>query len=169
MQKSKNSTTKLHYILIDFEGYNGKNNFIFKEFAINFIETNIIHNFFLKTKKFNDKNYYWLMKHHHRIPHYYGQTPYKYIKQFIFDISDFVFIVKGEAKKKYLEKITKNQIINLEDYGCPKYSELTSNVQNNCTFHSHTPSEHCSILKLDKLHTWLHTNNFTKIKNEFEK
>lgn len=64
---------------------------------------------------------------------------YENISEFIWnEVRDDIIYVKGMDKKKWLERIIDNQIIDLYEQGCPSLKKLKSIFQSNhCKLHSY--------------------------------
>jgi hypothetical protein len=141
-------------LVIDFEGYQNNDTFIFKEIAINDIVDNTYQNFFIKSPHQNSKHYHWLVRHYHHIPHYYGTHSHlKVLKKLD---SAVIIFVKGLSKVQILKKFTNTAILNLEDFDCPKLADLPTCVYPLvCDFTAHHSTDHCALKKVHQLSTWL--------------
>lgn len=135
------------YFLVDYESYDTDN---IKEFSIYDFSINT---FFIKTKKPDTKNYNWLVKYWHRIPYKFGNIPFRRIIK-ILNKPNCVFYIKGLEKSKNLQRFTKNHIINLEDFNCPRLDSFEKS-QAFCGFHSNNPTQHCATVKLLKMLAWI--------------
>jgi hypothetical protein len=143
---------KNEFLIIDFEGYYYYDNFFFKEFG--FYDYSTINTFYIQTKKLNFLNYNWLVKYFHKIPFDYGTTPFSFIKQLL-NQHNKVFVVKGLEKQKIIEKLTKNKVVNIEDFGCPSFKSINCESFP-CVYHSIIAcSEHCVKIKLSKIVHWI--------------
>jgi hypothetical protein len=131
-------------------------NFFFKEFSflnLGKTDNSTIKTFYIKTKQRKFLNYMWLVKYFHKIPYDFGATPHFHIATTI-NKPFQIILVKGDVKKNIIEKITTNKVINIENLGCPAYSNLES-TRAACLYHSLYPSSHCSALKVSKIFNWL--------------
>ena len=78
-------------MIVDFEGYN-MSQFYIKEIAFYNINTNYSKNYCVKTKKFKNSTYFWLLKYYHKIPYWYGFYSFTYILN-ILNNKKYIFIV----------------------------------------------------------------------------
>jgi hypothetical protein len=155
-----------NFLLIDFEGYFHFNNFFIKEFG--FFEFGSIKTLNVKTKPLNFKNYHWLVSHYHRIPYDFGSVSFYKVLE-ILNRKNKIILVKGEEKAKITRKLTKNLVLNLENFDCPSFDSLTSDTLP-CVYHSIVPTNHCVKLKISKLLNWLkHESRIIKISDRFVK
>ena len=139
--------------IVDFQGYNTKKKFYFKEFAIYNHDEKTIRNYFCKTPRINGQTYRYLINYHHGIPHYFGNSNYKDVLNEL-QKAEFIFC-KGENKRDILEYYLKNTpIINLEYFGCPKIRDLPSKACD-CIFEKHQFNCFCSLKIIQSLKEWL--------------
>jgi hypothetical protein len=150
MENLKNLENK--FLLVDFEGFYFFNNFFIKEFG--YFELKKINTLYVKTKPLNYSNYFWLLKHHHKLPHDFGTESFKTVLD-ILKKEDQIILVKGEEKAKYLQTLTSNIVINIEIFGCPAFKSLHSD-NFPCIYHAIVPSEHCVRTKISKILNWIH-------------
>jgi hypothetical protein len=154
----ENEFQKNNFLIIDFEGYFYYDKFFFKEFG--FYDYNTINTLYIQTKKLNFLNYNWLVKYFHKIPYDYGTTSYSCVKQ-ILNQHNKVIVVKGLEKQKIIQKLTKNKVVNLEDFGCPSFKSINCESYP-CVYHSIIAcSEHCVRLKISKIVHWIQNEHRT--------
>ena len=99
----------------------------------------------------------WLTDHYHGLTWTDGDTSYEHLvpilEKYTFPFN-FVF-VKGLQKKRFLQKrIVHFNIINLEDFGCPKLDQLQSIHGTACLTHRLCP-EICTNSRVHALREWV--------------
>lgn len=141
--------------LIDYEAYEKT----IKEIAIYDVNNKTYENFFIKTSQHpNTQLYNWLVSNMHRIPYQYGTTHFSKIINFL-NQKDAIFYIKGEEKRKLIQKYTKNSVINIEIFNCPAISKLYEPYISYCDFHKLNPTDHCALRKLHKIVHWYVSNS----------
>jgi hypothetical protein len=152
-------------LIVDFEGYEINNKFIFKEFSIIDLVTNKNSHYFIRSPHIDqnpNQQVNWVYKNIHLIPLNYGKTSIKKIYNLL--NNQKLILVKGNQKSKLIKKLfSKSNIINLENFGCPKYSEKTSI---NCSYDLHNNSNftHCALKKSNFYKDWFMQNGSCKEK-----
>jgi hypothetical protein len=139
-------------IFVDFECVD---KFI-KEISIFFYDSKNIFHFFMKIPNYYEntsRESRRFVKNWHHIPADYGDTSIKTIIRYLNQPNSTLYI-KGLQKLRILEKFTFNEIINLEDLGCPRFDLLEESEPHFCSFHETHPTTHCSFRKLLKLIHW---------------
>ena len=135
--------------IVDFQGYNTKNKFYFKEFAIYSNRNSSFRNYFCKTPRIDNNSYKYLLKCHHRIPFYFGQT---FFMNVINELKNAeIIFCKGENKKQVLQKYLDIPIVNLEEAGCPNIRELPSSSTSPELFASPSPPCECLVMSMTGL------------------
>lgn len=142
-------------VVIEFEGFQVKtNDFVIKELAFYVVD----HGYHARwsflppypweqlTVK-NRKSYAWLTRYCHGLRWDSGELPYSALERIVSSlfISYKTIYTKGLEKTKFLEKISKRKIFNLNDFGCPKIDSLKRTVLNCPSHKSHF--KHCALLK----------------------
>lgn len=136
-------------MIVDFEGYS-MSKFYVKEIAFYNMNTNISKNYFIKTKKFNNSNYFWLVKYYHKIPYWYGFYKISYIIN-ILNNKKYIFVVKDFEKFNIIRRFTSNKIIIINN--SPSFFNL-SESRNFCSFHSINCNKHCALNKVNRIAEW---------------
>ena len=151
-------------IIVGMEGFKLTNGqFIVKEFA--YVNTNngqsmcyfiIAPASYYKYTESEGKIINWLTKHFHKINLDFGFTKFEDIKiifNSLSNTSDTLFLVKGKDKCTFLSTLTGKKILNLEDYGCPKFEHL-SYPNTYCGFDKHHNTNHCALKKASSYAKW---------------
>jgi len=141
---------KNNLLLVDFEGYYYFDKFFIKEFGF---YSDSIKTIYIKTKPKKFSNYFWLLKHYHRILHHFGKERFSTVLDTL-NQRNIIILVKGLEKAKILSKLTNNLVLNLEDFGCPSFNLLTTDADP-CIYHAIVPSIHCVKTKISKLLNWI--------------
>lgn len=98
----------------------------------------------------------WLHHKFHGFKYNEGTTPYEELYTIFQDLERNydTFFVKGLQKKKLLSKYVSKNVYDLEDYGCPRCSELLQNCNlPRCSFH-HNKSNVCTLSLVTALKKW---------------
>lgn len=137
-------------IVIDFQGLKKNGKFYFKEITIN--NNNEYNNYLIKgpTGRLEDKDYFqykWLMKYHHAIKKEYGSINFKDILW-----PDGTIYVKGQEKKKILNKYINNEIINIEDLGIEKI-KVNNDLGLECEYMKHNQDKDFPYCSLKRVYT----------------
>lgn len=152
--------------VIEFEGYNIKSRFVFKEIAIHNLKTRQLHHFFIKPpfsrcllSKTDESVVRYCENHLHRIKWNSGSVHMASVFEFLKKLpSNTILYTKGLEKVRILHKLCKGfQIKNLEDYDCPKVDEIKSAVENECPlgFHLHKNTLSCATKKSELFASFL--------------
>jgi len=152
----------LNAYIIDYESVNipSKNGKTYiQEFSYCKLDEKLFNNLFIKLPEF--KKCYCSSRLNY-IPNGIGTTPFNDLVKFL-DIPDGIFIVKGVPKARYIQKIANSsaKIINIDEYGCPKYQDLMSfpTLKYDCWFIGHYLNHrNCALHKVLKLNSWFDSN-----------
>lgn len=119
-------------ICIDFQGFKtNRNEFIIKEVAvvfnakehINFIIKPPFDFQYLTPEKQKEAN--WLTNNYHHLKWNDGSVSFRSIIKFLrANVRHSNIYVKGKEKKKWLEKIIEQKVINIEEIGCINFKQL---------------------------------------------
>ncbi|GBN27016.1 hypothetical protein AVEN_38540-1 [Araneus ventricosus] len=110
----------------------------------------------LDRKKQN--TYSWITKFLHHIEWEDGELPYDTfhcVLTVIFETFPYIY-VKGREKKKFLEFLTGRDILNLDDFECPKVRDLPS-FGVLCPFIHRKSFQHCAVYKVKVFAKYLET------------
>ncbi|GIY49698.1 hypothetical protein CDAR_173961 [Caerostris darwini] len=153
--------------VLDFEGFQiSAGSFIIKELAVCAVHDDTFcgrwlfkppHPFELIEPR-KKENYLWVTKHLHKIKWDDGELPYEYLRSVLTIIMEmFPYIyVKELEKNKFLEFLTSKEILNLDDYECPKVNDLPPlNVF--CPFQHGKNFNHCAVYKAKVFTKFLET------------
>ncbi|GBO40947.1 hypothetical protein AVEN_92664-1 [Araneus ventricosus] len=144
--------------VLDFEGFQlSPGRFIVKELAVCAVNDDTFcgrwmfkspHSFeSLDRKKQN--TYSWITKFLHHIEWGDGELPYDTfhcVLTVIFETFPYIY-VKGPEKKKFLEFLTGRDILNLDDFECPKVKDLPS-FDVLCPYMHGKSFSHCAVYKV---------------------
>lgn len=144
-------------VVLDFEGFQLKQGkFIVKEMAAYAVNDPSYrgrwlfqppHSFQQLPEK-NQRSFSWVSRNIHHLSWSSGQLPYTDL-EFILRVNFRLFkkiYVKGLEKKNFLEKISKREIINLDDLDCPPMRDLPP-VDVFCPYMHIKNFDHCSVQK----------------------
>lgn len=112
---------------------------------------------FTQTSNKNTRNVNkWLARNHHSMTPQYGDVEAEDISRILNSLTFTIIYVKGLQKKDILHQFIPHiQIINLEDIGCPRLSELTTEESYpSCLFHMNLNPKHCTFYKMFALRNW---------------
>lgn len=152
-------------IIIDFQGFRGAENvFIFKEIAALTVNCETFYTFLFSPP--TEKNSLpqeiqhqntWLANNHHGLEYDRGFTSYEELYNILHDLlSDFQTVyVKGREKRNEILKVFDHQnIINIEDLGCPSIKQLSENYCSTaCLWHKNRNST-CATLNVKNIRFW---------------
>lgn len=152
------STAPKELCFIEFQAIlDGEKNLIFKELAI--AKKGGVQVWHFSTPQYfkpayNCKSNYFLRSKYHGLDESFGQTPYSYVGDIIFEStcnSSFV-LTKGLEKVKHLQKFISPavKVVDLNVFGCSKYY----NKSMACIFHSSKPHFECAQLNVYSNKQW---------------
>lgn len=163
------NATSLHSrmaaIIIDSQGFRGiESEFVFKEITAVSINCETFYTFLLSAPKeitelpedIKRQNS-WLTNNHHGLDYNKGFTSYTELYNVIHGLlSDFQTVyVKGSQKKTDLENIFYHEnIINLEDLGCPSLEQLSENYCNTACLWHDNKSLMCATRNVKNILFW---------------
>lgn len=97
----------------------------------------------------------WLKKHLHGMDTRYGDVEYDELPRIMKLLRCETIYVKGAVKKTVVEKhLPGQQVINMEDLGCPPLNNLSCVTKPCCIRHMNNPTA-CSLYKSICLKHWL--------------
>lgn len=119
-------------VFIDLQGFKSNSNeFIAKEVAVVFNNIQYI-NFIIKppfdfkclsTKRQREAN--WLTKNYHHLNWNDGTVSYQSVCEFVkANVMCSKIYVKGEEKRRWLEKMLQKRVFNMEDIGCINFKQI---------------------------------------------
>lgn len=134
-------------VFIDLQGFkSNSNDFIAKEIAVVYNSKEHI-NFIIKSpfdfqclSAEKQKEAYWLMKNYHHLNWNDGQVSFKSVIKFLKATVKYSSVyVKGEEKKRWLEKMLKREIFNMEDIGCINFKQMNAKYPEYlcCSYHNY--------------------------------
>ncbi|GBN68644.1 hypothetical protein AVEN_251374-1 [Araneus ventricosus] len=143
--------------VLDFEGFQlSPGRFIVKELAVCAVNEDTFcgrwlfkppHSFKTLDRK-RQNTYTWITKFLHHIAWDDGELPYdtfRCVLTVIFETFSYIY-VKGLEKKIFLEFLTGRDLLNLDDFECPKLKDLPS-FDVLCPFMHGKSFHHCSVYK----------------------
>jgi len=152
-------------LIIDFEGFKCKNQFIFQEIAMYDYYHNVYNNYFLKLPKFTECKHKTYLEHHvNFIPSILGTTKYQKIIDLITQYD--IIIVNGKKKFNIMKNILKKKIINIQQYAMP-----LQNIQyalSKCKFIKHLNIKNCAINKLEIMVNKMKDNGIIQKINDYK-
>lgn len=173
-------------VIVDMQGFNtfkkNKNKqFILKEIAVIDIQSGKCESKIFQApfpwSELDDKskkNVVWLIKKHHNLEWYFGDTPYENLNEVVQAIlgSAKKIYVKGEEKVTWLEDILQpltRSIVNIEKFECPQLKTLKKEVNLNldyCNMHI----ENCAVRNVFILRKWFvkRFNMFNSLKTFYD-
>ena len=109
----------------------------------------------LPPDKFDAKKYSYVSRNITHIPFDYGAKKFETIREFL-NNDETIFYVKGHNKAEYLKTLTKNKVVDLDYYKCPKYDKIDYELKKKyCRFITHSSTHiNCSVNKVLKLAYW---------------
>ena len=97
----------------------------------------------------------WLIRNYHMLPGISGEIPYTNFRTILNSIvrSYSAVFVKGQEKRKFLEKLTGHIFLNLEDWHCPKFDVLPFH-EIFCPVHP-INFKHCALMKASSFESYI--------------
>jgi hypothetical protein len=153
-------------VILDFQCFlNDEGNDVIKELSVMDVTRFVSRHWIFKPPAANNvvttpqyiRTNQWLSEHYHGLRWDEGETPYE---DLVFVLTTYTsrytyVFVKGLQKKQFLIKhIIHNNIINLEDYDCPKLSHLTP-VQGTVCLTHHAFRVACTCHRVNALRDWM--------------
>lgn len=144
--------------VLDFEEFQlSSGRFIVKELAVHAVNDETFRGRWLFKPPYafdcldrqKQQTYSWITRHLHNMDWNSGELPYESLRcvlSVIFQMFPYIY-VKGMEKKKFLEFLSHRDIINLDDFECPKVNELPS-LDTLCPFTHGKNFHHCAVYKV---------------------
>ena len=106
----------------------------------------------------------WLERNYHQLSLEYGDIEYKEINRIINSLKFNNIYVKGEQKKQIIKEFIPHvNVINVEDFGCPRMDQL-QNADNTttpcCIFHMNLNPKYCTFYRVIVLRKWIINLNY---------
>ena len=141
--------------IIEFEGFQLQNTFVFKEVVIYCLNTKHVEHFFVRSppkmvlSATDQAIINYCERNLHKIKWSSGRQCMSYVKNLIkdFDVNTVVY-TKGLQKSKLLQSMFKHlSVYDLEELGCPKFNKVISPNESVCPLPFHSRSVCCAHRK----------------------
>lgn len=150
--------------VIEFEGYQLKRRFVFKELVIYDLTSSTINHFFIKPPcprelltSSEEKTVRYCEAFLHKIKWHSGNTHLKDVIQFLNNLPEASIIyTKGRNKTNLLASMFKKfTVLNLEEENCPPITKIFVKPETECPLGFHKDSLNCAHLKANAFATYI--------------